>query len=357
MKKALSLFLSLCMIFSMFAVSGTSYASQNGAIITSADSTGVLKIAPKETNYIEILTVSDNLDFAVSNTAVAKCSWATAWEEITEDNLTYYYRVLHVQALATGSSKVTFTLKNLDGAVVDTANVTISSVKAAISTSTKDKFVVDTAKSKTINIKTKLNVYSGYHPTLGYDMSLVGITNNKNIVNISKVDAPNETITFTAVNHGTVKLEAQYIDKKTNAIVAKKTFTAEVHKGKTVSKKATYFADGYKNRRVCSVCNKVLSKGTTVKKLKLKTPSVKVTAGKKKITVKYTKVKDATGFQVKYTKGNKSYTKKFKTSKSATKSITKLKKGKYKVQVRAYKTSGKKTVYSSYSKAKTVTVK
>lgn len=127
---------------------------------------------------------------------------------------------------------------------------------------------------------------------------------------------------------------------------------------KTIFKKATYFADGYKNRRVCSVCNKVLSKGTTVKKLKLKTPSVKVTAGKKKITVKYTKVKDATGFQVKYTKGKKSYTKKFETAKSATKSITKLKKGKYKVQVRAYYLNSKKQkAYSPWTKAKSVTVK
>lgn len=350
MKKALSLFLSLCMIFSMFAISSTSYASENGLILTSTEK---LSIAPKETNFIEVLTVSDNLNFTVSNSKVAKCSWVTDWEVTENGN---YYRVLHVEALTTGSAKVTFTLKDLSG-VLDTSTVTISSVKATISTSTKDKIVVDTAKSKAIKIKTKINVYSGYDPYLGYDMSLVGITNNRNIVNISSVDAPNETLNFTAVNHGTTKLEAQYVDKKTNAVVAKKQFTVEVHKGKTVSKKATYFADGYKNRRICSVCNKVLSKGTTVKKLKLKTPTVKVTAGKKKITVKYTKVKNATGFQVKYTKGNKTYTKKFKTAKSATKSITKLKKGKYKVQVRAYKTSGKKTAYSSYSKAKTVTVK
>lgn len=90
----------------------------------------------------------------------------------------------------------------------------------------------------------------------------------------------------------------------------------------------------------------------------LKTPNAKITAGKKKLTVKYTKVSGASGFEVKYTKGKKTVTKTFKTSKSAAKTIAKLKKGKYKVQVRAYYMNSKKQkAYSPWTKAKSVTVK
>ena len=129
-------------------------------------------------------------------------------------------------------------------------------------------------------------------------------------------------------------------------------------KTKTVSKKANYVEDGYKNRRICASCKKVLSKGKTYKKPTLKAPKSKISAGRKKITVKYTKVKGANGFQVKYTKGKKTVTKTFKTSKSATKTIAKLKKGKYKVQVRAYYMNSKKQkAYSPWTKAKSVTVK
>lgn len=90
----------------------------------------------------------------------------------------------------------------------------------------------------------------------------------------------------------------------------------------------------------------------------LKTPKAKITAGKKKITVNYTKVSGASGFEVKYTKGKKTVTKTFKVSKSAAKTIAKLKKGKYKVQVRAYyQNSKKQKAYSPWTKAKSVTVK
>lgn len=89
----------------------------------------------------------------------------------------------------------------------------------------------------------------------------------------------------------------------------------------------------------------------------LEVPTVKITAGKKLIKVKYTKVGSATGFEVKYTKGKKTATKTFKTEKSATKAIKNLSKGKYKVQVRTYHISGKKKAYSPWTAAKSINVK
>lgn len=130
-----------------------------------------------------------------------------------------------------------------------------------------------------------------------------------------------------------------------------------VHNTTTDSKPATYFEDGYENKEVCQDCGAVISEGTVIKKLVLKTPAVRVTGGKKKITVKYTKVTGATGFEVKYKVGKKNVTKVFNTKKSATKTIKKLAKGTYKVQVRAFVKQGNKTAYSSWTKAKSVKVK
>lgn len=130
------------------------------------------------------------------------------------------------------------------------------------------------------------------------------------------------------------------------------------HHTKIVGKKAaTYFATGYTGDKVCTVCGKVISKGKVIAKLKLATPKVKITAGKQKLTVKYTKVKDATGFQVKYTYKGKTTTKTYTSKKSITKTIKKLKKGTYKVSVRALIKSKGKTAYSNWTTAKKVKIK
>ena len=120
---------------------------------------------------------------------------------------------------------------------------------------------------------------------------------------------------------------------------------------------ATYFAKGYTGDKKCSVCGKIVSKGKSIAKLKLATPKVKITAGKQKLTVKYTKVKDATGFQVKYTYKGKTTTKTYTSKKSLTKTIKKLKKGTYKVSVRALIKSKGKIAYSKWTTAKKVKVK
>ena len=65
---------------------------------------------------------------------------------------------------------------------------------------------------------------------------------------------------------------------------------------------------------------------------------VKVKKGKKKFTVKWKKVKGATGYQICYSKDGKTWKTKFiKGGKKQKATIKKLKKGKYKVFVRAVK--------------------
>ncbi len=131
------------------------------------------------------------------------------------------------------------------------------------------------------------------------------------------------------------------------------------HKTVTENKKATYFAKGYKNLKVCAICGKVFKKGKTIAKLKLKTPKFTLKKTKKSFKVTYKKVKGATGFQVNYKTGKGKWkTQKFSTKKTATKTIKKLKKGKrYTVKVRAFVKQGKKIAYSNWTSTKKVTVK
>lgn len=94
-----------------------------------------------------------------------------------------------------------------------------------------------------------------------------------------------------------------------------------------------------------------------VNKVVLKTPKAKFSSSKKKLVVKYTKVKNTSGFQVKYKLGKKQVIKTFNTKKSAVKTIKLFKKGKYKVQIRSFKIVNKSRVYSNWSKVKIIKVK
>ena len=96
---------------------------------------------------------------------------------------------------------------------------------------------------------------------------------------------------------------------------------------------------------------------TALAKVKL---SKKTKGSKAKITVRWTKVKGAKGYEILIAK-NKKGTKSpltYKAGKKASKKIIKkLKKGRYFVKVRAYKVIKGNTVYGKYSKAKKVSVK
>ena len=98
-----------------------------------------------------------------------------------------------------------------------------------------------------------------------------------------------------------------------------------------------------------------------VKKVTVKKQTVKVKAGKKKLTVTWKKDKNVSGYQIKIAtkknfKGAKTYT--VKSYKTYKKVIKKLKaKKKYFVKVRAYKTVGKSKVYGAYSAVRSSKVK
>lgn len=112
---------------------------------------------------------------------------------------------------------------------------------------------------------------------------------------------------------------------------------------------------GYKNSYIHKYCKKHKIEFKVVDPAAPK--KTRVIGAKGKIKVNYKKVKKAKGFQVKAVSGKKKTVKIFKTKKSAMKSLKGMKKGTYKVKVRAFNTYNGEKIYGPWAKAKTVTVK
>lgn len=110
--------------------------------------------------------------------------------------------------------------------------------------------------------------------------------------------------------------------------------------------KATYFDEGNTGDEVCNICGQVLKRGKTINKLQVPKPIVKFKKGKKRITLKFTKQKNITKYEIRIKKGKK--WKVYYTSKSSYKIKKLKKKRKYTVKVRAMIVRGKDIAYSRY---------
>lgn len=184
---------------------------------------------------------------------------------------------------------------------------------------------------------------------------------------------------FPSTNVYVSKSNIVSISKCTVSGIKTKTYTGKaltqsitVKYGNTTLKKDTDYTVSYKNNKnVGTATVTITGKGKysgTVKKtftIKPKSTSIsKLTAGKKKFTVKWKKLTtQTTGYQIQYSTSSKFTAKTTKTvtvskNKTTSKAVNKLKaKKKYYVRVRTYKTVNGKKIYSSWSKAKTVTTK
>ena len=113
----------------------------------------------------------------------------------------------------------------------------------------------------------------------------------------------------------------------------------------TATVSATFMAGAKKKTLKCQV---------TVGPAKVK--GIKVKGGKKKVTVRWKKTSGANGYEVYYATSQNGTYKKL-TNSSKTSCSKKLKSGSYFIKVRAYRTSGSKKLYGSFSGAKGVTVR
>lgn len=152
-------------------------------------------------------------------------------------------------------------------------------------------------------------------------------------------------------------------DKRVKSVVkipANGKHTAAAAKKENVVAATTKKGGSYDLVVRCADCGEIISSThKTTAKIVVKASkinSVKNYKGKKaKITVK--KAASVTGYQIQYgTKKNFKGAKSVKT-KATTKTVSKLAKKKYYVRVRTYKVVSGKTYYSSWSGAKTVTIK
>ena len=190
----------------------------------------------------------------------------------------------------------------------------------------------------------------------------------------------------TLTKNGTVYKECDYCRKKVKQTVyypktiklsktsyvydgkAKKPgVTVKGADGKTVAAKnyKVTYSKGRKNIGKYTVTVKFKGeyyKGTKKLTFTIKPKATKITkttTTKNSFTVKYSKVKNCTGYQVQYATDSKFKNgKKTFTLKGTSKKVTKLKAGKtYYVRVRAYKTVNKKKYYSAWTAAKAVKTK
>ncbi len=139
--------------------------------------------------------------------------------------------------------------------------------------------------------------------------------------------------------------------------------------GSKTLKKGTDYTVSYKNNKAVGVATVTVkgkggytgTKKVTFNILPRSVAISKLTAGKQSLTVKWGRRAEATGYELQYAlKSSFAGAKTVKIKKNATVSATikKLKTGKtYYVRLRSYKTVGKKTFYSAWSKGKGVKVK
>lgn len=135
---------------------------------------------------------------------------------------------------------------------------------------------------------------------------------------------------------------------------------ATVAKTSYIDKKSTAGKTAY--YKIVAIKGSVSSSySQTVSAYKLKAPAkIKAKANKRNVTISYGKVTKASGYEIFRSTKKKGKFKKvatIKKAKTTKKTFKNMKKGTYYFKVRAYKTSGKKKIYTGYSKTVSVKVR
>lgn len=196
------------------------------------------------------------------------------------------------------------------------------------------------------------NIPDGYYGTIACNFRIKGYTDKTKVkpsITLSKnlgVSKGSSTKLSLKKNPGSIYRTAKW--KSSNTKVASVNSKGTV-KGKsygTATISATFMKGSKQTTLKCKV---------TVGPSKLKGFAVKASKGK--VTASWKKNSAANGYEIYYSTNKDSGYKKLMTAKSSKKKASKkLKSGTYYVKMRAYRLSGKKKLYGSYTAAKQVTV-
>ncbi len=326
-------------------IKDTYIPKKNGSTATAeevkaADTTDItVKLNKLPEDYQAELSVADAADAEISKTGETK----------GEGTVDYTYSV-KVKDLAPGT--YTVQVKDTSGVYADMKAT--ATVKGAAVTFDGTKVALDNAASgdsiaNYVKNITKVDITTPAGETVSY---------------LPKAGRGTSNIAVLFAEDGTLDTKAAYETVETSGGHGKPMTTTTVDTGNVFKEYGKYTVAVTANVYDAVTFDVTLAeeakepeKQDTVKEVKLSKPVVKSlsNSGKGKITVKWNKVENATGYQVKYVTGSKSKT--IKVS-AASKSISKLKKGKkYKVSVRAYAQTDNGTVYSAWSKAKSIKIK
>lgn len=202
------------------------------------------------------------------------------------------------------------------------------------------------------------NKLSPYIQQIKFNEGIQAVYHMEQLINVKSVYLPKSVEFAEFCGNGTIKTiyghAGSYAEKEFKNSTTKKFVPVceEKHRFNTVKEKpATCFEKGRTEYKVCEKCGYTVNYIITAKRV----PNApKVTAKKKKNTITWKKVKSAKGYELQYIFKGK--TKVMKT-KSAKLVIKKAKKGNYKIRIRAYTTKNGNTVYSPWSKTKSVKLK
>ena len=279
------------------------------------------------------------------------------------------YTVSYANNTNAGTATVTITgIGNYGGTITKTFTINPGSIDGLSATLSTTEYTYDgKAKEPEVTVKHGENTL-----TLGTDYTVSYANNiNPGIATVTITGTGNYTGTITK----TFTITAQSISDLTATLSATEyTYNGKAKKPSVTLKHGTKVLVLNKDYTVTYVANTnpgtatVILKGKgnytgTLKKtyaIKMATPKLSLTAGKKKVAIKWGKVTGASGYEVFMSTSKSGKYKGIKSANQKTYTFTKtgLTKGKtYYFKVRTYKKVNGKKVYSTYSSIKSVKVK
>ena len=358
MKKVLSLFLSVIMLFSITAgIDFSSFADDEGVIVD------------HEHIYNEFITQAPTC-----TTEGIKYLWCTGCDREKTETIP---KLPHTEVIDEEVPATCLSTGLTQGSHCSVCNeiITPQEVVEKTSHSYDGGKITKKATCKAAGVKTYTCTICGETKTEtipktahAYKTTTTKATTKKNGSVVTKCTACGSVSKSTVIYYPkTISLSTTSYTY--NGKVKKPSVTVKDAKGKKISSGnyTVSYSSGRKNVGQYTVTVKFKGNysGTVKKTFTIKpkaTTLSKVTAGKKAFTVKWKKqTSQTTGYQIQYStsskfKGAKTVT--VSKNKTTSKKISKLKaKKKYYVRIRTYKTVGKTKYYSSWSKVKSVKTK